>query len=135
MSNVDVIKALYASFAKGDVPAVLGTLDPQVRWSEAEGSIYAAGNPYVGPDAVLNGVFMPLVSEIEQFTVSPENYIDGGNSVAVEGRYTGTVKSTGTPVNAQFTHIWDVRNGKVVRFQQYTDTRQWAVAYGRVPTP
>lgn len=130
MSNVDLVKALYAAFAKGDVPAVLASLDPQVQWSEAEGYTYAAANPYVGPDAVLKGVFMRLASEFDNFAVSPGNVIDGGNSVVVEGRYTGMVKATGTPLDAQFAHVWELRGNKVVRFQQYTDTLQWTIASG-----
>ena len=34
---------------------------------------------------------------------------------------------------AQFAHVYDVRNGKVARLQQYTDTRQWAAAVARPP--
>jgi uncharacterized protein len=48
----------------------------------------------------------------------------------VEGRYRGTVKATGMPVDAQFAHVWHLRDGKVVRFQQYTDTGQWSEAAG-----
>jgi ketosteroid isomerase-like protein len=40
--------------------------------------------------------------------------------------YSGTYKSTGKHVRAQFAHIWSVREGRVVRFQQYTDTKQFA---------
>jgi ketosteroid isomerase-like protein len=40
------------------------------------------------------------------------------------------MKKTGTPIDAQFAHVWHVRDGKVMRFQQYTDTRQWAQAAG-----
>jgi ketosteroid isomerase-like protein len=32
-------------------------------------------------------------------------------------------------VPAVLAHVWQVRDGKVVRFQ-YTDTRQWAAAAG-----
>lgn len=30
----------------------------------------------------------------------------------------------------QFAHVWGVRDGKVVRFQQYTDTGQFLKATG-----
>ena len=35
--NGDVVKNLYAAFGVGDVPAVLGAFDPQIRRMEAEG--------------------------------------------------------------------------------------------------
>jgi uncharacterized protein len=33
---VDIVRRLYASLGRGDVPAVLALLDAQVEWSEAE---------------------------------------------------------------------------------------------------
>jgi ketosteroid isomerase-like protein len=126
----DVVKSIYAAFGRGDVPAVLGAFDPGIHWREAEGFLYADGNPYAGPQAVAEGVFMRLVTDVDNFGVFPENFVDGGDTVVVEGRYRGTMKKTGTKVDAQFAHVWQVRDGKVVRFQQYTDTRQWAKAAG-----
>jgi ketosteroid isomerase-like protein len=40
MSNVDVIKNAYEAFGRGDVPAVLGAMDPEIEWHEAEGNPY-----------------------------------------------------------------------------------------------
>jgi ketosteroid isomerase-like protein len=53
--NVETIRALYAAFAKGDVPTVLGALAPDAEWREADNFIYADGNPYVGTGAILQG--------------------------------------------------------------------------------
>jgi len=128
--NTDMVKGLYDAFAKGDVPAVLGAFDSEIQWREADGFLYADGNPYVGPQAVAEGVFQRIVSDVENFAVTPTNIIDGGHTVVVEGRYTGTMKATGASVDAQSVHVWGLQNGKVVRFQQYTDTKQWAEAAG-----
>lgn len=126
----DIVKGLYDAFGKGDVPGVLGAFDPQIQWREAESFLYAGGNPYVGPQAVAEGVFQSIVSDVENFAVLPERFVEGGDTVVVEGRYRGKMKATGTPVDAQFAHVWQLRDGKVVRFQQYTDTKQWADAAG-----
>ena len=58
--NLEAVRSVYDAFARGDVPAVLAVLGPDVSWTEAEGF------PYGG--------------------------------------------------------VWNLRNGKVVRFRQYTDT-------------
>ena len=128
--TVDIVKSIYGAFAKGDVPGVLGTFDPQIHWTEAESLLYADGNPYAGPQAVAEGVFQRMVSDVENFAVHPEHFIDAGDTIVVEGRYQGKMKATGAPVDAQFAHVWQLRDGKVVRFQQYTDTKQWAEAAG-----
>jgi len=126
--NGDIVKAIYDAFGRGDVPAVLGAFDPEIQWKEAENFLYADGNPYVGPQAVAEGVFQRIVSEVDNFAVLPERFVEGGDTVVAEGRYRGTMKTTGTPVDAQFAHIWQLHDDKVVRFQQYTDTKQWSEA-------
>jgi ketosteroid isomerase-like protein len=126
--KVEIIRRMYDSFERGDVPAVLGQMDQQIEWKEADNFIYADGNPYVGPQAVLEGVLMRFGSEWESFAVIPEEWLDAGNHVVVLGTYTGTHKETGREVRAQFAHVWGVKGDRVVRFQQYTDTKQFADA-------
>lgn len=126
--NADAVKAIYDAFGKGDVATVLGGFDSQIHWQEAESFLYADRNPYVGPQAVAEGVFQRIASDLGSFAVVPDHFIEGGDTVVAEGRYRGTVKATGRLVDAQFAHVWELRDGKVVRFQQYTDTLQWAKA-------
>ena len=120
MGNLDSVRGVYDAFAKGDVPAVLGFLSPDVKWTEAEGFPY--GGTYVGPQAVLEGVFMRLGAEWEGFAAVPDEFIDGGDSVVALGQYSGTYKATGKSFRAHFAHVWEVREGKAVRFTQYVDT-------------
>ena len=129
--NVELIGNLYEAFAKGDIPAVLGGFDEKIEWNEAENFIYADRNPYVGPAAILEGVFARLGSEWEGFTAGAEEFLDAGDRVVALGHYTATRKETGKAVRAQFAHVWTVRGGKVTRFQQYTDTAQFAQAVGQ----
>jgi hypothetical protein len=128
--SVNVVKGIYEAFGRGDIPVVLAALDPRVEWREAENFIYADGNPYVGPQAVLEGVFMRLGDEWEGFAVSAEGVLDAGETVVGYGHYSGTYKQTGARVRAQFAHLFTVRGGKVVKFQQYTDTAQFLKAVG-----
>jgi ketosteroid isomerase-like protein len=129
-NNGNLVKSLYAAFSTGDVPTVLGVFDPNIEWKEAENGPLSDKNPYIGPQAILEGVFMRCMREFEGFTVHPINVIDGGDTVAVEGRYAGKAHATGIVLDAQFVHVWQFRDGKLVRFQQYTDTAQWSKAAG-----
>lgn len=123
--NMDIIRGLYDAFVRGDIPAVLGGLDANVEWREAEGFLYADQNPYIGPGAVLAGVFARLGGEWEGFQAKPDSLLDAGEAVMAQGHYTGVYKATGRAVRAQFAHVWTLRGGKVVRFQQYTNTKQF----------
>ncbi len=126
LENVQLIREVYDAFGKGDVASVLGQMHQDIEWREAENFIYADRSPYVGPQAVLDGVFRRLGSEWDSFAVTPEEWLDAGNHVVVLGTYTGTHKSTGRTVRAQFAHVWAVRGTRILRFQQYTDTKQFA---------
>jgi ketosteroid isomerase-like protein len=105
---------------------MLALFDPQIEWREAEGFAYADGNPYIGPDAVLTGVFGRLMSEWDGFAATPREFLATPDGVVALGRYTATNKMTRQPVDAQFAHVWRVRDGKVRGFQQFTDTAQFA---------
>jgi len=130
--NVNLIRGMYDSFAAGDVPAVVAKMDPEIVWNEAENFPYADGNPYIGPDAVVEGVFARLGSEWEYWDLTIEEILDAGDRVIAVGRYSAKNKTTGTVIDAQFAHFWTVQAGKAKRFQQYADTAQASRAVGSV---
>ena len=123
-TNVEAIQGIYDAFARGDVGAVLSAMAPQMVWNEAENHPYADGNPYVGPDAILHGVFARLGTEWDGFGVVIDEILNAGDKIVALGRYRGTCKKTGTSIHAQVVHVWTVENGKAASFQQYTDTLQ-----------
>jgi ketosteroid isomerase-like protein len=131
MSNADPVRALYAAFAKGDMGAALATMAPDIVWNEAENYPYADRNPYVGPDAVLTGVFARIGGDWEGFAAVSDEIIDGGGTIVSLGHYSGTNKASGKPMRAQFAHVFRVKNGKIAGFQQYADTLGTARAMER----
>ena len=123
MDNVSLLKNLYAAFGRGDIPTVLETMSADIKWYQAESNPYMpSGEAWVGPDSILNNLFMRLGAEWDGFTVHPRTFHGAGDSVIVEARYSGTYKATGKRMDAQVCHVWDVKDGKLTRFQQYVDT-------------
>jgi len=123
MSNVTIVSDLYEAFGRGDIPSVLGAMDPGIRWYEAESNPYMpSGEPWVGPDAILNNLFVKLGADWDAFAVHPNSFHDAGDVVVVEARYSGTHLGTGKPLDAQVCHVWTLKDGRVTRFQQYVDT-------------
>ena len=53
-----------------------------------------------------------------------------GDTVVVEGRYTGTFKATGKSLDAQMCHVFKIRDGKLTSFQQFVDTAQMQEVMG-----
>ncbi|MFB9995310.1 nuclear transport factor 2 family protein [Deinococcus oregonensis] len=118
--NRETIQALYEAFGRGDIPAVLASLDVQVEWTEAEGGPY--GGTFHGPEAVLQNVFIKLGTEWDGFTATPRQLVTGDDTVVMLGEYTGTYRATGKSLRSPVVHAWTLQDGKIIRFVQYTDT-------------
>jgi ketosteroid isomerase-like protein len=123
--NITIIDNLYKAFAVGDIPKVLAGLDTEIVWNEAEGNAYADGNPYIGPQAILNGVFTRIGAEHEYFTLTDIKFHNmDNNQVLATLRYKAKLKKNGVEFDAQAAHLWTLKNGKVTAFQQYVDTKK-----------
>jgi hypothetical protein len=130
--NVAIVKGIYEAFGRGNVPAVLGAMAPDIVWNEAENFPYADRNPYTGPQAILEGVFGRILSDFDGFAVVPEEILDAGDTVVMLGRYAGTCRATGKVQRPQAVHVWRINDGKVTQFQQYADTLHVAQVMGQV---
>lgn len=122
-ANRALVVQAYDDFASGDVEAFLAILDPEVRWTDAEGYPYAG--TYVGPDALLEGLIARIGAEWVDYVVVPDVFVADGNRVVALGTYRGTYKATGRSVEAPFAHVWQLVDGKVVAFRQFTDGPPW----------
>ena len=126
--NIQVIDSLYKGFSTGDMPTVLGLMHTNIEWNEAESNSLADGNPYIGPDAILEGVFARLGANHEYFSLQDVK-IHGmnDNMVLATLRYDAKVKETGKMYNAQVAHLWTLNDeGEIILFQQYADTKKLA---------
>ena len=100
-------------------------------WTHGDNPPTDEFDPFIGPQQVLEGVLARIPEAWEGFEIQVDRLVTDGDTVVVQGRYHATrARATGRPLDAQVVHVWDLRDGKVVRFQQYVDTRQLAAALG-----
>jgi ketosteroid isomerase-like protein len=127
MSSVEIVKRSYDAFARGDMEGVLGDMDPDIEWHQAQGLPH--GGYYRGLEDVKRNIFDPLDTEWwDEFTATPDEFLDAGEHVVVLGRYRGTAKQTGRVLDVPFVHVWTLRGDKAVRFRQFLDTAGWVAA-------
>jgi uncharacterized protein len=108
-----LLKNLYDAFGRGEIPDRSGGDEPEHQLVEAESNPYMpSGEAWVGPDAVLNNLFMKLGAEWDGFSVHPKSFHGAGDSVIVEARYSGTYKATGKSMDTQVCHVWDVKTAR-----------------------
>jgi ketosteroid isomerase-like protein len=118
--NTDVIKSFYGALEGGDLPGALDLLADDVVWIDMAGFPY--GGTYHGPDAVRDGVFVPLGTEWAGFGLRVDEVLDAGDAVVGIGTYSGTYRATGKAMSARVTHVFRVRDGKIAGFEQFADT-------------
>jgi ketosteroid isomerase-like protein len=120
-TNKEIVDAAYASFAEGDVPAVLAMMDPNIEWSEAEGwPLY--DDTFIGPQAIVDGVFMRLGEIGDNFALHVTQLVADGDTVVALGTYTWDRTDSGEPAEVKMAHVWTLDGGKLIRFQQHVDT-------------
>lgn len=104
--SVRIIQAAYDAFANNDPSVLFGAMAPDIEWREAQGNPLADGNPYVGAQAIGDGVFGRLLAAIDGLTAVPDRFVDGGDDVVVLGRHGGTMKQGGATPDAPFCHVY-----------------------------
>lgn len=120
MSHFDIIKAHYDGSARGDLDAMLAPISATTAWTEMAG--FPCAGTFIGPDAIVQNVFARLAAEWDGFTFTLERLVDGGDTIVGIGNYSGTFRATGKAIDVRVTHVWYLTEGKVTRFEQFTDT-------------
>jgi len=128
---LSVVKAAYAAFAAGDLPTVLGLIDPEAVWIETDAEALPVRGTFVGPEAVAQNVFAAVPDHWDSFEIVPEAYFNDGETVIARGRVRATARSTGASMDAAYVHVFTVRNGKIVRLTNHHDTAVWRETLGR----
>jgi hypothetical protein len=119
-TNKQIIQGAYQAFSEGDVPKVLAAMDDKIEWTEADG--FPLHGTYVGPQAVVDGVFMRLSEIGDEFAVVPSQFVAEDDTVVSTGTYSWKQRATGKQAEVQYAHVWTLRDGKIITFQQHVDT-------------
>ena len=128
--TVAVVRSVYENFAKGDIPAVLAVMAPDIEWVEGPQDFLPHHGTHRGPAEVADKVFGMVMHNFDEFAVVPEQIHDAGEVVIVEGRAVGKTK-TGSLLDARATWVWTVRNGLATANHNYHDTDAWRIALTR----
>ena len=122
MTNLDIIKSTYEGKTSEENGRNLAKyVAEDISWTEAKGFPYAG--TYVGLENVTNNVFYRLGSEWIDYKFTPEDYVASDDKVVAYGTYTGTYKITGKSFAARVAHVWKLKDGKIIRFEQIVDSQ------------
>jgi ketosteroid isomerase-like protein len=124
--NVELVQRMWEAFLANDFETALSSYDPDVEW---DGTNLPDGQVGRGLDAITDHV--ARWSDMwESWNVEVERVIDaGGDNVVVFIRETGR-SSAGLDMDERHAELYQVRDGRIVRRQGFSDPNRALEAAG-----
>ena len=129
MSNVDTARAAYEAFSSGDMDALREMFAEDAEWVTSDE--LPLGGRTSGRDAIMEN-FSQIPNYWSEFSVEPDQFIDGGDDVVVHGMQHGT--GDGGSFDAPFLHLMHFEDGKLTRGEFDADSAKALKALGSKAT-
>ena len=125
MSHLAVVQEIYGAFGRGDVPAILGHLAPDVEWEYGAGPTPVPWLQKRHGHAGAQQFFAEVADTLEIQMFAPKSFFEGQGVVVVLLDLEARVKATGKPIHEEDeVHIWHLNAAnKVTRFRHRVDTQ------------
>jgi ketosteroid isomerase-like protein len=123
LRNAETVRTIDEAFGRGDVSAILDTLDDAVEW-ETRAPVPAVPWLQCRSGRANIAGFCEAIAALTITRFEPHAIFDGGDKVSVRIAFEATCrgKSYAIPNDG---HLWEVNlAGKAVRYDHVTDTAQ-----------
>jgi uncharacterized protein len=126
--SAKVVEQVYGHFKSGDIQSLLNLMLDDVEWELPNIENVPFAGKCHGYEEV--GKFFKSLADTEEVLhFEPEEFIAQGDKVVALGHYRWRVKSTGREWEADWAHVFTIRDGKVSKMHEYTDTAAVASAF------
>ncbi|MBI3708119.1 MAG: nuclear transport factor 2 family protein [Proteobacteria bacterium] len=127
--NVALVREMYAAFARNDIAAIVERLASDIKWRlHAPAVVPYAGERRGRAEAAEFFAVLARTDEITKFV--PETFIADDAHVVVLGQAEGRARATARNWRTPWVHVWTIRDGKAVMFEDYLDSAALAAAFG-----
>jgi 2-(1,2-epoxy-1,2-dihydrophenyl)acetyl-CoA isomerase len=127
-SITDLVAALYPALAKGDRDTIERLVAPDFEATLTAGLPGGVGGVHRGRDDMIDngwwalGRLFRVRAEPCQWMVCPDGRL------LVVGRYLGSGRASGAPLDAAFVHLWSAEDGRLTGLWQLTDSARFVEA-------
>jgi ketosteroid isomerase-like protein len=104
-------------FLIADVDEAMTFADPDIVWNPIEEL------PTQGHDAV-RASLARWKAEWDDYEVLPEEFVDRGDRVLATVRVRGRGRGSGVEIDARFYDLYTLRDGMIIRMDQFTERSQ-----------
>jgi uncharacterized protein len=116
--NVEVVRNIHDAWARGESPASLGLLHPDIEWVNPEGAL-EPGTRH-GLDS-FDEAFAAMREAFEWIRVEPREFLDAGDQVVVLATFIARGRGSGVERHNEDGYVWTVREGRAVQFRWFND--------------
>ncbi len=136
--NVEFVRSMWEPFKGVDATEIdwdseaIRELVEQQYAPEVE-LRWAAGNPeghvYRGREGVIQA-FREWVEPFSEYYTEPLDFIEAGDQVVIPQRQWGVGGISGIPVETEVTHVYEFRDGQIIRIDEYETLEEALEAVG-----
>jgi ketosteroid isomerase-like protein len=114
----EIARDVYKRFSEGDIDGFLALCAEDIEWVVNGPATLKKCNAFKGRSGVKQ--FLGILGESWQFSsFAPRQFIADSDTVAVLGEETGSDKKSGIRFENRWVHVFDVRDGKIIRFREF----------------
>lgn len=113
-SDVEIVRAAFEAFGRGDPEAVLEFCDPEIVVRDPE----RTGVTFHGFDGLLR-FWSEWFENWEEYRVEPREFEEHGDEILVSAEQIGRGALSGVEVRDDLFNVFRLRRGKVVEYRVY----------------
>lgn len=120
--NIRLIQTAYDAFNTGKIDELVKLNAEDVEWiTPGPPDVLLTAGTRRGRAEVAN-FFSTLSSQQDVELFQPEEFIAQGDKVVAVSKYRGRVKATGKTIETTLIHLFDIKDGEIIRFREFYDT-------------
>ena len=112
--NVEIVRRAIDAYNRGQ--EALDLFDPEIEWITT--GRFVEPDTYQGYEEVRR-YLQALRDDFEDLHVEPHELVDAEDHVIVRVRFTGRGRLSSAPIDLEFTFVFSLRGGKIVRVRNY----------------
>jgi ketosteroid isomerase-like protein len=127
-NNLRVTQGIYSAFGNGDIPSMLTLLADDIEWEHPGPSEIPWAGSFHGHDGVVS--FFTAITENADFLgFEPQTFVADGDRVLVLGSERLKNKANNREWETGWCHDYTLKDGKVTKFREFTNTAAVASAF------
>jgi ketosteroid isomerase-like protein len=119
--NKQLVMEGYRLFQRGDIQGLLDRYHESAEWIGPASEFVPFAGSFHGK-AEIGRFFALLDAAVKPLHFEPQKFIAEGDTVVVTGTSSWMARQTGRSYDSPWVHVFELQDGKVMRFQSYFDT-------------